>query len=48
MTKATAASQEPDHDRQGQELEIFHGVAKASHLFAGPRFHSANHHGKNG
>src|SRR5437763_15855443 len=29
MTKATAASPEPDHDRQGQELEIFHGVAKA-------------------
>src|SRR3954463_3622136 len=29
MTKATAASQEPDHNRQGQELEIFHGVAKA-------------------
>ncbi len=29
MTKATAASPEPDHNRQGQELEIFHGVAKA-------------------
>jgi diguanylate cyclase (GGDEF)-like protein len=31
MTKAAAASQGPemDHDRQGQELEIFHGVAKA-------------------
>src|SRR5258707_12128474 len=29
MTKATAASPEPDHNRQGQELDIFHGVAKA-------------------
>src|SRR3954468_21897135 len=29
MTKATAASQEPDHNRQGQEVEIFHDVAKA-------------------
>jgi diguanylate cyclase (GGDEF)-like protein len=29
MTKATAATPEPDHNRQGQELEIFHGVAKA-------------------
>ena len=29
MTKATAATPEPDHDRQGQELEIFHSVAKA-------------------
>ncbi len=29
MTKATAATPEPDRTRQGQELEIFHGVAKA-------------------
>src|SRR6476660_964709 len=29
MTKATAATPEPDHDRQGQELGIFHDVAKA-------------------
>src|SRR3954470_6132837 len=29
MTKATAATPEPDHNRLGKELEIFHGVAKA-------------------